>query len=250
MAFRSDLQGGMSGLGIIGGQAAAGIEKNMKWKVLFFSGALVTFLPAVVTIYHSVKQMHRITKFAWEPFPLIASCFLLYYSLLMMLLDFPLPKPPEALVDVRDHVYKRMLFLTRFMGRGIWYIFLATEVFMSLWRPNINWIMGGVCCTYLLVLGAATLIKGSLISYRLQMVREAILCSGRESDHYIAPNQKALSKEHFKSMVLSVTAQDHVFSNDEVDYVLNALSFTSENDGQVTREEFAYWLLPGPPLMV
>lgn len=232
------------GMGLVGGQGTSGIEKTMKWKLFFFAGAVVTSITSVYTI------LVWLSKVTWAPATFMSSVFLLFFSILMVVLDFPIPHPHKGLVAVRDNCYKFLLFMTRFMGRGFWYLFLATMVFSSLWDTNINWFLAGVFSAYLVVLGMAALVKGWMLSSKLQSVREAIVSSGRGAEHYISRGQTGLSKEQFKAMVESVTHQPDLFTNDDIDYIINALSFTPYNDGQVSMEECEYWLRQGPMLMV
>merc|ERR1712129_426042 len=93
--------------------------------------------------------------------------------------------------------------------------------------------------------GVGALVKGWRISTKLQQVRELIVNSGRGTEHYIARGQSGLSKEQFSALVEQVTNQSDMFTNDELDYVINALSFTPYNDGQVSVEECEYWLQHG-----
>mmetsp|Transcript_62869 Transcript_62869/g.142089 ORF Transcript_62869/g.142089 Transcript_62869/m.142089 type:complete len:259 (-) Transcript_62869:354-1130(-) len=258
MAFRGDIQGGQTnwggggggsatggaGMGLIGGQAASGIEKTMKWKLFFFGGAVITFATGFGSLVFWMSQ------FAWAPATFCSEIFLLVFGVLMIVLDFPIPHPTKWLVNIRDNCYKFLLFMTRFMGRGVWYLFLSTMVFAALWDTNINWFLGGMFTAYLVALGVAALAKGWMISSKLQSVREAIVSSGRGAEHYIARGQTGLSKEQFKAMVEQVTNQHDLFSNDDLDYIINALSFTPYNDGQVSMEECEYWLRQGPMLMV
>uniref|UniRef100_A0A7S0BBR5 COPI associated protein n=1 Tax=Pyrodinium bahamense TaxID=73915 RepID=A0A7S0BBR5_9DINO len=266
MAFRGDIQGGqaawgagssgggggmggagmggMAGMGLVGGQAIAGIEKTMQWKVLFFGGAVMTFASGIGCLVYEVSRVE------WAPATLISDIFLFLFGGLMVVLDFPIRHPQKWLVNIRDNCYKFLLFMTRFMGRGVWYLFLSTLVFASLWDNQINWFLGGVFTAYLCCLGIAALVKGYMISSRLQSVREAIVSSGRGAEHYIARGQSGLSKEQFRAMVEQVTNRHDLFTNDDLDYVINALSFTPYNDGQVSMEEAEYWLRPGPILMV
>mmetsp|Transcript_69621 Transcript_69621/g.148930 ORF Transcript_69621/g.148930 Transcript_69621/m.148930 type:complete len:256 (+) Transcript_69621:86-853(+) len=255
MAFRGDIQGGAAsgpaslaggvGLqGLTGGQGVSGIEKTLKWKLFFFGGACVTFLTAVITIFY------WISRFAWAPATFVAEVFLLIFGILMIVLDFPIPHPHKHLVAIRDNCYKFVLFMTRFMGRGCWYLFLATMVFSALWDSGVNYFTGAAFTTYLVILGVCALVKGWMLSNKLQTVREAIVSQGRSAEHYIARGQTGLSKEQFKAMVESVTNQSELFSSDDLDYIINALSFTPDNDGQVSMEECEYWLRAGPMLMV
>eukprot|EP00434_Breviolum_minutum_P011802 symbB.v1.2.010415.t2/scaffold655.1/size176010/2 len=171
-------------------------------------------------------------------------------------LDFPIPNPTQrdwpTLVSIRDHCYKFVLFMTRFMGRGMWYLFLATMVFAALWDTNISWFFGGLFTLYLVVLGAVALWKGWLISVQLDKARNILLRekeTGGSLDHYIAPTQAGLNKVQFKALLKTVTNEE-MFSFDDLDYVMNALSFVPSSDGIVSREEFNYWVTPGLMLMV
>lgn len=227
-----------------GGQAVAGIEKALKWKFFFFAGAVIVVVATIISI------IGLATKYPWAPSTLITNIFLLCFGILMMVLDSPIPAPHKHLVAARDNAYKFVLFMTRFMGRGMWYLFLATMVFGVLWDTKIDYIFGGLFTTYLVILGVAALVKGWMLSHKLESVRQSIRCSGRGVDQYFAHGQLNLSKAQFQAMVEQTTNQPTMFSPDDLDYIINALSFTPYNDGQVSRKEWEYWLLDGPMLMV
>jgi hypothetical protein len=254
MAFRGDIQGGQPTAGFLesggglanlpGSQHLAGIEKTLRWKWLFFAGAVITFVTGISSV------IFRFTRMEWQPATLTTQAFLLVFGSLMLVLDFPIPHPHKQLTAIRDHCYKFMLFMTRFMGRGLWYLFLGTLVFQALWDYGLNWFFGAVFTLYLVLLGVGALVKGFRISTKLQQVRELIVNSGRGTEHYIARGQSGLSKEQFRTLVEQVTNQIDMFTNDELDYVINALSFTPYNDGQVSVEECEYWLQHGYMLLV
>lgn len=226
--------GGLAGL--VSHQGVQSIEKTLQWKLLFFGGACVTFAAGVIAV------ICWILKFTWAPFTFMTECFLLFLGALMMVLDFPMPHPSPALTAVRDNAYKFVLFMTRFTGRGMWYLFLSTMVFSALSDNPINYFLGVVGTLYLCLLGLGALIKGWMISSKLNSVRTAIKGSGRTAEYYIPKGSNSMSKEMFKAMVESVTNQRDLFTNDELDYVINALAFTPYNDGSVTLDEFEYWL--------
>jgi len=248
MAFRGDIQGGQPQAGFLdgsglanfaGSQHIAGIEKTLRWKWLFFAGAVIVFTTGISSV------IFRFTRFEWQPATLTTQAFLLVFGSLMLVLDFPFQHPHKQLVVLRDHCYKFMLFMTRFMGRGLWYLFLGTLVFQALWELGLNGFFGVVFTLYLVLLGIGALVKGWRISHKLQQVRELIVHSGRSADNFIGRGQSGLSKEQFKTMVEQVMGQNDMFTNDELDYVINALSFTPYNDGQVSVEECQYWLQHG-----
>merc|ERR1719451_249416 len=123
-------------------QSVSGIAKNMSWKILIFT-------------------------FSWAPFSFTSQVFLLVFGLLMLVLDFPLPHPSPNLAMVRNNIYKFMLFMTRFTGRGIWYTFLGTMIFGALYDLNISWFLGVLIGGYVVVLGIVTTCYGLILSRKL-----------------------------------------------------------------------------------
>lgn len=226
-----------AGLGLIGGQAESGIEKKFYWKLLFFTGAVFVVSTSVLS------SIRYIRHFEWAPATFVLNLFLLIFGILMIVLDFPIPHPCRCLVKIRDGIYKDFLFMTRFVGRGIWYLFLATLVFSSLWEGrNTTRVIGAIFTGYLILLAIAAIAQGAYLSFKLQKVRKEILDTQRTAEHYLAPKQIGLTKVQFEAMIETVMhATDH-FTDTELDYVINALSFTPENDGMVSLEEMDYWL--------
>jgi len=149
---------------------------------------------------------------------------------------------------VRHHIYKFALFMTRFMGRGVWYLFLATMVFGALWDTGINWFLGFVCTTYLTVLGIVAMGKGFLMSNKLDRARTRIVERGEPAERYVSGGK--ISTVQFQAAIESVTGDKLLFAPDELPYVINALSFSPFNNGMITLDEFRYWLAPGPALLV
>merc|ERR1719188_213307 len=118
----------------------------------------------------------------------------------MIVLDTPIPhmqKHPH-IQQVRIQIYKFALFMTRFAGRGVWYLFLATLVFGALWDTGINWFLGAVCTVYLTVLGCVAIFKGFVMTTKLNRVRDCIKTAGHNEERYISRGQTGLSKDQFK----------------------------------------------------
>jgi hypothetical protein len=250
MALRGDFQGGSHSQGLsLGGPGDGGniaIEKYLRWNWAFFIGACLVMSCAVGT------GIHWLGHFTFAPATFFFEIFLFLFSALMIVLDTPIPhmQNHKHVQQVRFHIYKFALFMTRFMGRGVWYLFLATLVFGALWDTGINWFLGGVCTLYLTVLGIVAITKGFIMTNKLNHVRDRIRQAGYKVERYISIGQTGLSEDQFKLMVESSTSQPDLFTSDELKYVINALSFTPYNDGQVTKAEMEYWLADGPPLMV
>jgi len=253
MALRGDFQGGSHGganpgvsLGGPGDGGNIAIEKYMRWSWAFFVGACLVFACAVGT------GIHWLGHFTFAPATFFFEMFLFGFGAMMIVLDTPIPhmQNHKHVQQVRYQIYKFALFMTRFMGRGAWYLFLATLVFGALWDTGINGFLGAVCTLYLTVLGVVAMAKGFIMTNKLNRVRDCITTAGYAAERYISRGQTGLSTDQFKLMVESATNEPDLFTPDELNYVVNALSFTPYNDGQVTLDEMRYWLSPGPALMV
>merc|ERR1719440_2163000 len=106
-------QQGMGGMGMpqgMGGyslqdssQAVHGIAKNMSWKILFFLAGCCTLAAATISI------LFMIFSFEFAPFSFTTILFMLLFGILMVILDFPVPRPSPALASVRAHIYKFFL---------------------------------------------------------------------------------------------------------------------------------------------
>jgi len=214
-------------------QSVSGIAKNMSWKILFFTAACCVLAAGVLSI------LDLIFTFSWAPFSFTAQVFMLFFGLLMLVLDFPVPHPGAHLALVRNSIYKYLLFMTRFTGRGIWYTFLGTMIFGALFDLNISWFFGVLLGGYVGVLGLVTMCYGVALSRKLNGVRLAIQEQG-------APPQcpdRGFSKQGFKELAQHVNHTE--FSDDELDYIFNGLSFTPSNDGVIMPDEYLYWISKG-----
>merc|ERR1719188_1732437 len=156
MALRGDFQGGATGgqthMGVSlggsgGGDGNIAIEKYLKWHWGFFGGAVLVTATAVGTV------VHWLSHFTFAPATFLFEIFLCVFGLIMLVLDTPLPhvQNHRHVMMTRVQIYKFALFMTRFTGRGAWYLFLATLVFGALWDTGINWFLGAVCTVYLTV---------------------------------------------------------------------------------------------------
>jgi len=227
----------------------AAIEKQVKWKFLFFFGAICVLAASVVTLLHYVILFGHADT--WSPCTFISTTFLLAFGFLMMVLDIPMPKPNDTLLDIRNHIYSFALFMTRFTGRGMWYLFLSSHVWVALYDTGVSTFLGIVLTLYLVILGACALAKGAILSKKLHEVRMKIKASDIGPEAFMARSMPGLSKEQFKEMVKTVSkSETDVFTDDDVSYVINALSFTPSSDEQVSLEEYKYWMMEGPMTIV
>jgi len=252
--IRGDVQGGSitgaQGMSHMpGGGAGTGgniaIEQYMKWHWAFFVGALLVTVTGFGTVIYWLGHP------AFAPATFFFEGFLCTFGIVMLVLDTPIPhvQNHRHIQAMRHQIYKFALFMTRFIGRGVWYLFLATMVFGALWDTGINWFLGFVATTYLVVLGIVAIGKGFLMSNKLNRVRERINESGSAAERYVSQGGK-ISSAQLQVVIESVTGEKSLFAPDELPYVVNAISFSPYNDGMVTLDEFKYWLAPGPPVLV
>jgi hypothetical protein len=215
-------------------QQTGGIEKRMTWKLMFFVAATCVLAAGVIAV------ADLMFKFPPAPMSFMSEVFLLFFGIIMTVLDLPFGGNSPRANMIRDSIYKYMLFLTRFTGRGLWYCFLGTMIWSALFDLNISWFLGFILGLYVILLGVGTMFKGIKLSMKLDLVRKQIT----DRDLQVPPcPEKGFSKQTFWDLVNSVDSQK--FSEDDIDYVINALSFSPENHGVITKVEYTYWLAPG-----
>jgi len=216
--------------GLESGGAIRGI-----WKLLFFVAALCVLAAGILSL------VCILFSFTWAPFTFMSEIFLVMFGLLMCVLDFPAPN--HVMEDVHNYIFKFALFLTRFTGRGLWYCFLGTLVWLGLLEQDRGWlvgVLGLLLGLYVLCLGITAIIYGLLLSTKLNKVRTRILEQGGPP----ACPPGGLSKTAFGDFCSHVE-QTTRFSDDELSYVLNGLSFTPANGEVLTQQEYKFWLSHG-----
>eukprot|EP00811_Abedinium_folium_P003104 NODE_12856_length_1199_cov_13.673507.p1 GENE.NODE_12856_length_1199_cov_13.673507~~NODE_12856_length_1199_cov_13.673507.p1 ORF type:complete len:230 (-),score=75.87 NODE_12856_length_1199_cov_13.673507:372-1061(-) len=218
-------------------QAVAGIAKKMSYKIFFFSAACCVVAAGVIALLYLVFSL------SWAPIAFVNVIFMLGFGLLMMVLDYPAPIPAPALAKTRNHIYKFFLFMTRFTGRGVWYIFLGTMIFFCLWDLKISKFIGFMLGFPVIVLGIACVVVGVQLSNKLNQVR---LSLSQGDAHSMCP-ERGISTVQFGELASKANVN---FSKDELDYVINALSESPTNDGIVSPQEYQNWLQPGAQTIV
>merc|ERR1719436_2284062 len=128
-----------------------------------------------------------LSHLTFAPATFFFEAFLLLFGLPMLVLDTPVPhvQRHRHVQGCRMQIYKFALFMTRFMGRGVWYLFLSTMVFGVLWDTGINSFLGAVCTTYLFVLGVVAIMKGFVLTNKLNKVRESIRAKGQTAERFV-----------------------------------------------------------------
>jgi hypothetical protein len=209
--------------------AAGGAKKfNMSWKLGFFVAGCCTAGAGIIGVLNLA-----LTTFA--PFDLINELYLMLFGVLMLVIDFPVPHPKVQ--STKLTIYKYLLFMTRFTGRGIWYMFLGTMIFASLWDLGICPFLGFILGGYVVILGGVSIFYGVQKSIKLEQVRKAVQQRGSSTEHLCPPG--GLAPGQFNEMANSLKGVK--FSEEELGYIVNALSFTVKADNLISKDEFIEW---------
>merc|ERR1719379_3397967 len=204
---------------------------KLEWKLAFFVGACFAVGAGVIGVLD-------LAFFAFAPFDLINELYLLVFGVLMLTIDFPVPHP-----KVREYkltIYKYLLFMTRFTGRGFWYLFLGTMIFASLWDLNISPFLGFFLGGYVVILGGASIFFGVQKSMKLEAVRKSVMQrsnSGGGPGDMCPP--AGLPPPQFNEMANSLCGKK--FDEEELHYIVDALSFTVKSDNVISKDEFTEW---------
>lgn len=89
--------------------------------------------------------------------------------------------------------------MTRFMGRGLWYLFLATMACCALYDTGVNRWFGAICTLYLVVLGVAAMMKGAVMTFKLSRVHRSIRSQGFTADRLLPGGHAGVSGAQFQA---------------------------------------------------
>lgn len=177
-------------------------------------------------------------KLQWAPVAVLSICFLLLLGVLTMILDVPMMidmYTDSMLGQARAGIYKFMLFMTLFTGRGLWYIFLSTLIFSSLWDLGISKVFAIVLSLPVLIMGVVCTFVGWRHTAKLELIRTNLL----NMKSHACP-EPGMSKTMFSQRAAEVGVQ---LTKDELDYMTHAISEElPSNDGTIPQEKFDEWL--------
>lgn len=155
----------------------------------------------------------------------------------MLVVDAPL-EFSSKLSTAKLTIYKYLLFMTRFTCRGFWYVFLGVMIIGSLWDNALCEWLGFVLGGYVLIVGFGSMWQGCSKSLKLERVRGRVNERINELAALVPPS--GMTKEQFGAMSSELVA-DSKFSEEDLNYIVNALSFTVRADDVISRREFAEW---------
>merc|ERR1712137_1069522 len=153
----------------------AELTKEVSWRVLFFVAAVDVFAGGLIAVVMNIIHPKAIF------FTFTSELFLLFFGCVMLIVDggFIIPRLKEngRYLEAKDNIYKFLLFLTRFTGRGFWYMFLGSMIWAALWDQDENKILGFIMSLYPILLGIMAVGKGIHLSLRLNKVHRMALAS-------------------------------------------------------------------------
>lgn len=199
------------------------------WKLAFFACACCTTAAGVLSIIVGVLSFAA-------PFDFINYGYLTLFGLLMLIMDLPIDT--NFVRNFKYGIFHYALFLTRFVGRGVWYLFLACMVVGALWDNDVQPFLGFILGGFIAAVAIAAIYKGIRLSLMLEDVRKKVLEQGPEQwGAYIPP--AGMTKTQFKEM--AVALKGTVFTDEELGYIIAAFSFEVRADDIISREEFEEW---------
>lgn len=208
-----------------------------KWKLLFFTcGACVTgagFLSIVVGIGSMAA-----------PFDFINYIYLTLFGLLMLVIDLPVDN--LTIREFRIAIFTYALFMTRFVGRGFWYLFLAAMTVGALWDNDVSPFLGFILGGYIGAVSIYSLLFGYNLSRKLDFLRMKIRSQGPDQwSAYVPP--VGMTKVQFRDLGASLA--NIVFTDEELNYIVEGFSFSVRADEIISREEFEDWVT-SPNMMI
>lgn len=225
------------------------------WKLAFFIAGCLTTAAGVLSF------LSFVLSFTIDPFNWVNSLFLLAFGLVMVALDIPPIQSPgiaSKLAIARMQIYSNFLFMTRFFGRGIWYLFLGTMVFFSLWENDVSPFLGFFFAGYIIILSGVSIFFSIQLSMKLDKVRKKLFEDLKNNrPHW---GNVGLTKATFLRMCEEQAQQK--FTDDEWIYIHNAVELRPlahlssgeqgnkvDSEEKISKESVESWVQGGMTLV-
>jgi len=191
--------------------------------------------------------MIGITEFL-SPFDMIGQFYLLAFGLIMVIIDIPFEN--DRIKDFKLAIYKYLLFMTRFVGRGVWYLFLSTMVWVTLYGQDLEPFVGFLLSGIIFAVGLCSIYTGLQKTIKLNNLRMILVKKGADEVTRLAPPEATSYSEggwHYNQW--NEFSRDQTrdlprrieWTEEEFKFVAAALSFKVKSDGIIDRTEFLTW---------
>jgi len=212
------------------------MPKEMKIHYLWFAAACCVMFGGFIGTFDLL-----FTTFA--PLDLLDEIYLMIFGGIMFALDAPLHF--KSIIELQGHIHKYCRFLTRLSGRGLWYIFLGTMTFATLWENNISPFLAVVLGFFVFGVGLFSATFGYVKSRKLERVRFQVYQSKQQGklnqlyNTFAKTNPQAgLTKQEFND--LSSQLKGVSFDPDDLAMVFNALTNTPKCEN-ISEEDMYEW---------
>lgn len=185
----------------------------------------------------------------FEPIDVVDEMYLCMFGGIMMVLDAPVPM--KQIQEVQGFISKYAMFLTRLVGRGMWYTFLGTMTFATLAENSISIFLAVVLGFYVVLVGLISTVYGLVKSRKLERVRYKLFqCAkskelGNLYERFAKTDQeRGLTTQEFNNLASQVTELN--FDKDELACIFNALAMSDgKDDGLISLEDLNEWCSTG-----
>jgi len=222
---------------------AGGVGKSFPLKM-----NLIFFIAACCVVFAGFfGTIDMFLTFPLNPFDLLDEAYLLVFGGMMFVLDAPLNF--KLILEAKGAICKYVRFLTRFTGRGVWYVFLGTMTFGTLWRTE--WMFLAVMMGFFVFgVGAYSAVMGGFKSKKLERLRRTIDTNyGAKLEtlyaNYARNPNMGMTKPEFNEMASEVAGI--VFDPEEQACVYVALGNYSQN--AIYLDDLKEWVGGGMALM-
>lgn len=210
----------------------------VKMNLMFFSAACCVLAAGFIGTLDLL-----FTSGIFAPTDLIDEIYLLFFGLIMFVLDAPLSF--KLILEVKQHVYKYARFLTRFTGRGIWYIFLGTTTWATLWENSISKFLAVFLGFFVMGVGLFSAVMGYIKSRKLERVRYQVFQQKQAQKletlyRAFAKSTPSVGLNKHEFNDLCVQLKGIQFEQEELTYVFNALTNGPRSEN-VTLEDLDEW---------
>lgn len=205
-----------------GANAAQQIQARMRNKSI----DMLWFVAAIAVILGSFFGALDLLLTTFAPLDFLDEVYLLFFGLIMFVNDAPLNM--KFILEVKEAIKKYCKFLTRLTGRGLFFIFLGTMTFATLWENNISPFLAVILGFFIFGVGCFSTVYGFLKSRKLERVRFQVFQNKQNGklkqlyDNFAktAP-QMGMMKQEFND--LSSQLKGVSFDQDELLAIYNAL---------------------------
>eukprot|EP00451_Oxyrrhis_marina_P001883 CAMPEP_0204270444 /NCGR_PEP_ID=MMETSP0468-20130131/18902_1 /ASSEMBLY_ACC=CAM_ASM_000383 /TAXON_ID=2969 /ORGANISM="Oxyrrhis marina" /LENGTH=270 /DNA_ID=CAMNT_0051245983 /DNA_START=65 /DNA_END=874 /DNA_ORIENTATION=- len=221
---------------------------GLTWPLLYFSAAAVVLASGVIALFIMIINAFSVLE---SPFRFLNAIYLCAFGAFMIILDFPWVDKYPQVHAFRAHIYHFVLFLTRKVGRGIWYFFLGSLVFAALWDDSTQPFLAVVLGAYVGFVGLVALWVGYCLSKKLALAKSELLRAAGAGEPRAFVKQRCpptgLNCSQFQSLLneLVQSGEKPIFTENDMQFVSVGLCNNPQSKrdvNSIAKEDFDRWI--------